>query len=99
MRTKTWFLKAGLGTPFFSVLCRAVRYILSFFLFQLFIGFHINKKLTVLYSITLLQYDTVLFVDIPASLVAGPTHLEAQSMAPNQTFPADDGAGVAGQVP
>ena len=70
----------------------------TFFLFQLFIGFHINKNLTVLYSITLLQYDTVLFVDIPASLVAGPTHLEAQSMAPNQTFPADDGAGVAGQV-
>ena len=71
----------------------------SFFLFQLFIGFHINKNHTVLYSITLLQYDTILFVDIPASLVAGPTHLEAQSMAPNQTFPADDGAGVAGQVP
>ena len=71
---------------------------LSFFLFQLFIGFHINKNHTVLYSITLLQYYTILFVDIPASLVAGPTHLEAQSMAPNQTFPADDGAGVAGQV-
>ena len=64
-----------------------------------FIGFHINKNHTVLYSITLLQYDTILFVDIPASLVAGPTHLEAQSMAPNQTLPADDGAGVAGQVP
>ena len=70
-----------------------------FFLFQLFISFHINKNHTVLYSITLLQYYTILFVAIPASLVAGPTHFEAQSMAPNQTLPADDGAGVAGQVP
>ena len=71
---------------------------LSFFLFQLFIDFNINKNHKVLYSITILQYDTVLFVEIPASLEAGPTHLEAQSMAPNQTLPADDGAGVAGQV-
>ena len=61
----------------------------SFFLFQL----------TILYSITLLQYETVLFVDIPAPLEAGPTHLEAQSMGPSQTLPTDDGAGVAGQVP
>ena len=51
-----------------------------------------------LYSITLLKYYTVLFIDIPASPVAGPTHLEIESIAPNQTFPADDGAGMAGQV-
>ena len=58
----------------------------------------VNKNGTILYSITVLQYDIVLSCGVPTFPVAGVAHLDFDSMTPVQTLPADDGAGVAGQV-
>ena len=63
-------------------------------------GIFTFSKIKTLQNYTVLDYYNMMryfFERFPP--VAGPAHLEVDSMAPGQTFPADDGAGVAGQVP